>query len=92
MARYARALLDGSAPGMDALTPRWQAGKQGIGYVWTTHDDRGHSVTLKNGLTGGFTSKIVLDRANHRAVVVLSNTAAQVDDAADNLLIGTDAR
>ena len=49
-------------------------------------------MTLKNGLTGGFTSKIVLDRANHRAVVVLSNTAAQVDDAADNLLIGTDAR
>jgi CubicO group peptidase (beta-lactamase class C family) len=87
MARYARTLLDGSAPGMDALTPRWEVGTQRIGYVWTTHADRGHTVTLKNGLTGGFTSKIVLDRANHRAVVVLSNTAAQVDDAADNLLV-----
>jgi hypothetical protein len=31
---------------------------------------------------------MVLDRANHRAVVVLSNTAAQVYDAADNLLVG----
>jgi hypothetical protein len=34
--RYVRALLDGSAPGIDALTPRWQVGAQRIGYVWTT--------------------------------------------------------
>jgi CubicO group peptidase (beta-lactamase class C family) len=91
MARYARALLDGSAPGMEALTPRWQAGTQGVGYVWTTRVHRGHTLTLKNGLTGGFTSRIVLDRPKHRAVVVLSNTAAEVDDAADSLLVGTDA-
>ena len=48
-------------------------------------------MTLKNGLTGGFTSKIILDRANHRAVIVLSNTAAQVDDAANSLLVGEHA-
>jgi hypothetical protein len=48
-------------------------------------------VTSKNGLTAGFTSKIVLDRANQRAVIVLSNTAAQVDEAADRLLVGEHA-
>jgi CubicO group peptidase (beta-lactamase class C family) len=91
MARYAQTLLDGSAPGMDALTPRWQFGEQQIGYVWTTQDYQGHTITFKNGLTGGFTSKIILDRANHRAVIVLSNTAAQLDSAANSLLVGEHA-
>jgi CubicO group peptidase (beta-lactamase class C family) len=91
MVRYAQALLDGSAPGIDALTPRWQFGGQQIGYVWTAQEEQGHTITYKNGLTAGFTSKIVLDRANHRAVIVLSNTAAQVDDAANRLLVGEHA-
>ena len=91
MVRYARALLDGAAPGMDALTPRWEVGAQQIGYVWTTQDYEGHTVTLKNGLTGGFVSKIILDRAQQRAVIVLSNTAAAVDDAAFSLLVGEHA-
>jgi CubicO group peptidase (beta-lactamase class C family) len=91
MARYARALLDGSAPGSDALAPRWQFGRTHVGYAWLTRDYQGRTVTLSNGLTGGFTSKIVLDRANGRAVVVLSNTAAAVDTAADNLLVGENA-
>jgi CubicO group peptidase (beta-lactamase class C family) len=91
MVRYAQALLDGSAPGMDALTPRWQFGALQIGYVWTTKEDQGHTITYKNGLTGGFTSKIILDRAHHRAVIVLSNTAAEVDTAANSLLVGEQA-
>src|ERR671932_820709 len=91
MVRYARALLDGTAPGMEVLTPRWEAGAQKIGYVWTTQAYQGHTVTMKNGLTGGFTSKIILDRANHRAVIVLSNTAAEVDTAANGLLVGEHA-
>jgi CubicO group peptidase (beta-lactamase class C family) len=91
MVRYTQALLDGSAPGLDAFTPRWQIGTQQIGYVWMTQEYQGHTVTMKNGLTGGFTSKIVLDRANHRAVIVLSNTAAEVDTAANSLLVGEHA-
>jgi CubicO group peptidase (beta-lactamase class C family) len=91
MVRYAQALLDGTAPGMDALRPRWQFGEQQIGYVWTTQEYGGHTVTFKNGLTGGFTSKIILDRAHQRAVIVLSNTAAQVDEAANRLLVGEQA-
>jgi hypothetical protein len=46
---------------------------------------------MKNVLTGGFNSKIILDPANHRAVIVLSNPAAQVDDAANRLLVGEHA-
>jgi CubicO group peptidase (beta-lactamase class C family) len=88
MVRYARALLERSAPGIDALTPRWNFGAQQIGYAWQTQLYTGHTVTFKNGLTGGFTSKIVLDRESHRAVIILSNTAAQVDDAANGLLVG----
>jgi CubicO group peptidase (beta-lactamase class C family) len=91
MARYARALLDGSAPGSDALMPRWEVGRQHIGYVWVTQVYQGHTVTVTNGLTAGFTSKIVLDRAHQRAVIVLSNTAASVDDAANRLLVGEHA-
>jgi CubicO group peptidase (beta-lactamase class C family) len=91
MVRYTRALLDGSAPGMDALTPRWAFGAQQIGYGWVTQEYQSHTVTWKTGLTGGFTSKIILDRANHRAVIVLSNTAASVDDAANRLLVGEQA-
>jgi CubicO group peptidase (beta-lactamase class C family) len=77
-ARYAQALLDGSAPGMDALTPRWEFGAQQIGYAWHMCLYKGHTMTFENGLTGGFTSKIALDRVNDRAAIVLSNTAAQV--------------
>jgi CubicO group peptidase (beta-lactamase class C family) len=88
MVRYARALLDGSAPGTDALTPRWAFGAHEVGYAWLTRAYQGHLVTFTNGLTGGFTSKLILDRANHRAVIVLSNTAAEVDEAANNLLLG----
>jgi CubicO group peptidase (beta-lactamase class C family) len=88
MVHYARALLDGTAPGMDALTPQWTFGMQTIGYVWMTEPYMGHTVTWKNGESAGFESKITLDRPNHRAAIILSNTAASVDDAANMILIG----
>jgi CubicO group peptidase (beta-lactamase class C family) len=91
MVRYTQALLDGSAPGMDALTPRWTFGDQHVGYAWLTQGYQGHDVTYAKGLTGGFISQILLDRANHRAVIILSNTAAPVDAAAKSLLIGEHA-
>ena len=91
MVRYTQALLDSSAPGIDALTPRGAFGEQQIGYVWMMQDYEGHTVTVTNGLTGGFVSKIILDRAQHRAVIVLSNTAAAVHDAAYSLLVGEHA-
>lgn len=91
LVRYVQALLAGAAPGLDALTPHWQFDKLQVGYAWITQETQEHAVTYANGLTGGFTSKIMLDRANQRAVIILSNTAAQVDEAAKSLLIGEDA-
>src|SRR5687768_13776518 len=39
----------------------------------------------------GFTGKLVLDRTNHRAVIVLSNSAAVSTPAADMVLVGENA-
>jgi hypothetical protein len=66
MVRYARALRDGSAAGADALEPRWRFGQIDVGYAWLTRLDRGRTVIFSNGLTGGFTSMLILDRAIHR--------------------------
>ena len=52
---------------------------------------QGHRITYANGLTGGFVSKISLDRANQRAVIILSNTAASVDEAAKRILVRENA-
>lgn len=88
MATYAKALLNGSAPGMDALTPRWDQGNGAqIGYAWNTIQREGQTVILHSGATGGFCATIALDRANQRAVVVLSNTKVPVENAALTLLV-----
>jgi len=99
MVRYAQALLDGSAPGNAALTPRWEAGldafaprwesgEQRVGYAWFTEEIEERTVTWHDGGTGGFASIIVLDHANQRAVIILSNTNASVNVAAITLIVG----
>ncbi len=99
MVRYAQALLDGSAPGIDALTPRWESGldafaprwesrEQKVGYAWFTEEIEGRTLTWHDGGTAGFASIIVLDRASHRAVIILSNTNASVGDAGIALILG----
>ncbi|WP_026819767.1 serine hydrolase domain-containing protein [Arthrobacter castelli] len=89
MAAYARALLDGSAPGAAAMEPRWEADDVGerVGLAWfTTTAGAGNPVTWHNGQTGGFASMIALDRQAGRAVVVLSDVASPVDELAMDLL------
>ena len=89
MTAYATALLNGNAPGMDALTPRWDQGHgTQVGYAWNTMQLEGKAVTYHGGATGGFCAAIALDRANHRAVIILSNTRAPVEDAALTILDG----
>lgn len=88
MVRYAQALLDGTAPGVEALTPQWDAGEQRIGLAWLTEEVDGKTLTWHNGGTGGFASVIYLDRANDRAVIILSNTAASVTKAGQTLITG----
>jgi CubicO group peptidase (beta-lactamase class C family) len=89
MVRYAQALLDGSAPGMAALTPRWDGGNGSrVGYAWNTAEVAGRTVTSHNGATDGFCSAIAIDRANQRAVIIMSNTKVPVEEAALTLLVG----
>nr|WP_246376665.1 serine hydrolase domain-containing protein [Conyzicola lurida] len=77
MAVYARANLDETAPGVEATEPVAPAGEGSeIGYAWHTTD----GVTWHNGMTGGFASWVGFDRDTGRAVVVLNNTAASVDE------------
>ena len=87
MTAYATALLNGTAPGIDALTPRWDQGQvTKVGYAWNTTQLGGRTVTFHGGATGGFCAAIALDRDNHRAVIILSNTRAPVEDAALTIL------
>ncbi|KQY07021.1 hypothetical protein ASD37_13035 [Mycobacterium sp. Root135] len=87
MARYARALLDGSAPGLSALEPRWDAGDgHRVGYAWLTDRVGSTDITWHNGATGGFSSMLALDRSRDSAVVILANTMATLDEIAIRVL------
>jgi CubicO group peptidase (beta-lactamase class C family) len=74
----ATALLNGTAPGMDALTPTAPTDQSntGIGAFWRVSQwQTGQTITWHNGQTAGYTSYLGLDRAHHRAVIVLSDVA-----------------
>lgn len=76
LARFVAALVDGTAPGMSATTPRRQiAPGDQIGYSWRITD----GITWHTGDTGGFSSYVGFDAEHKRGVVVLGNTAAPVD-------------
>lgn len=90
MARYAQALLDGTAPGTAALEPRWDAdGRSRVGYAWFVDRIDGVEIAWHNGLTGGFSSMLALDRDRHSAAVVMANIAVALDDIAISLLLDT---
>lgn len=87
----ARALLDGSAPGIQALDPVARvAGPASIGAGWMTIPRRGSTLTWHNGRTGGFASWIGLDRARGTGAVVLSATSRSVDRVGTALLDRTE--
>lgn len=89
---YARALLDGTAPGMAALDPRWDAGnpRTRIGYHWITSTRPGApTITWHNGGTGGASTFLGLDRAGQRASIVLNDSTVSVDGLGIGLLTGS---
>ena len=99
MARFAQAVLDGSAPGgREALAPRAEGmksslleGDDSIGYLWWSGavDDR--EIYSHGGNTMWTTTSVALDPASGRAVVVMANThVGNVDDLAFALLNGSD--
>ncbi len=90
LAMLLRALLDGTAPGADAATPRFDAGDgERIGYGWFTETIDGREVTWHNGGTGGFRAWAGYDAAAGMGVVVLGNTDRPVD-AIGLRLLGAD--
>lgn len=86
MAAYAQALLEERAPGYEAMDPRFPTKFGQIGYIWLTVETGGLKLTMHDGMTGGFSAFIMLDRQNGRASVILSNTAVSVDQIAIDLL------
>ncbi|WP_309133521.1 serine hydrolase domain-containing protein [Cellulomonas sp.] len=87
LALLVQALLDGTAPGTDALEPRADLDEDRIGHFWVTSTTSdGRTVTWHNGRTGGFAAWIGLDREAGRGVVVLSDVSASVDEVGLRLL------
>lgn len=87
LAHLAQKLLAGQ--GAAALAPRKQFDDEDrIGLFWFTRSLPGtdHTMTWHNGGTGGYRSFIGLDLERGRAVVMLSDVAADVDDIATELL------
>ena len=75
-------LVDGTAPGIEALEATAQAqGGSCIGAAWMTTSVRGRPVVWHNGRTGGFASWVGVDRAAGTGVAIVSATAASVDTA-----------
>lgn len=81
MARLTHALLDGTAPGSEALQPTASFSGRGvtIGAAWISLKHQGREITWHNGGTGGFRSWIGLDLHEGTGVVLLSATSAPVD-------------
>lgn len=88
MARLLAALLDRTAPGVDALDPVEDLAGPAvrIGAGWVVTSRKGRVLTWHNGGTGGFRSWLGMDRAAGTGVVVLSARSTSVDGAGLELL------
>jgi CubicO group peptidase (beta-lactamase class C family) len=90
LAKLATALLDGTAPGMSALEPTTATDKSNTrigGFWWVSTWSNGQTITAHAGQTGGYASYLGIDRARHKAVIVLSDVANNANDLGIELLI-----
>ncbi|HEY5784551.1 MAG TPA: serine hydrolase domain-containing protein [Microlunatus sp.] len=81
MMEFARALVEGQAPGLAALDPVADADDGRIGLAWITSQLSGRTITWHNGNTGGYRSMLALDRQTGQAVLVLNSSTRSVDDS-----------
>ncbi|WP_432559971.1 serine hydrolase domain-containing protein [Granulicoccus sp. GXG6511] len=86
LTRYARAILDGSAPGMSALDPQWDttgllAGTSRIGLAWMSSGPAGAEMQWHNGGTGGTRTILAIDRHTQTAAIVLNSSKTDVTGA-----------
>lgn len=83
MVAYARYLLTDAAAVQQALTAAAEVGDgTAIGYAWMLEED---GTAWHNGGTGGFASILLLDPTRQQAIIVLSNTAHEVDSLGGDL-------
>ncbi|MGO1974845.1 MAG: serine hydrolase domain-containing protein [Propionibacteriaceae bacterium] len=90
VAIFLQAVMNGTAPGSDAVEPRFDADPEGrakIGYAWFTEPADGRSFRWHNGITGGFTAFMGFEPDSGNGVIVLNDTAAVVDAAGFQLLL-----
>lgn len=87
LTRYAQAILDGTAPGVEALEGRWPAmmGWQ-IGLAWIVSDTGTGPVAFHNGSTGGTNTMLAIDLDRQQAAVVLNNSTQDVTGAGMELV------
>lgn len=91
LTRFVSAVLDGTAPGIHALTPLGPADDgTRVGTLWLIGHPAGGDALADlewhNGQTGGYASFVGVDPATHRGVVVLSDVASNVDALALRVL------
>ncbi len=89
LAKLATALLDGTAPGMAALVPSTATDESNtrVGDFWQVSTwGSGQTITAHAGQTGGYASYLGVDRAQNKAVVVLSDVANNANDLGIELL------
>jgi len=89
LAKLATALLDGTAPGMSGLQPTTATDQSNsrVGAFWQVSEwQTGQTITWHAGQTGGYASYLGLDRARHKAVIVLSDVANDASDLGSQLL------
>ena len=82
LAIWLRAVRDGNAPGAEAAEPRADFEDDRIGWAWftTTHGDS--TITWHNGGTGGYRSFLGFDPKSGAGIIVLNDSANDVDAAA----------
>lgn len=91
LTKLASALLDGSAPGADSMTPR--PGPDGTatgGLGWAISERDGRTITWHNGGTGGTHTMLALDRDAGRAGIALATTDDRLVDSL-GMALATDA-
>ena len=89
LAKFATALLDATAPGMAALEPTTATDQSNtrIGdFWWVSTWPNGQTIAAHAGQTGGYASYLGIDRARHKAVIVLSDVANNANDLGIELL------
>lgn len=78
LARFASAVLDGSAPGASAVQQVTGSGERRSGLAWIIESEP--AVTWHNGGTGGTSTMLALDPQAGRAGIALATTDRSVDD------------